>query len=51
MKRKVNYNARMYKTSVPKEIIEILNIKDGDFLEYTVNKDGTVTITKAEKGE
>lgn len=51
MKRKVNYNAGMYRTSLPKKIVEMLDLKDGDHIRYSVNDDGTITIKKAEKGE
>ena len=49
MKRKITYNAGMYRTSLPKKVVELLNIKDGDYIQYSINEDGTVTVTKVEK--
>lgn len=49
MKRKITYNAGMYRTSLPKKIVEMLGLKDGDYIQYLIHDDGTITIKKAEK--
>ena len=51
MERKVNYNSGKFITSIPLEVAKLFNLEKGDYIKYTINDDGTVTITKAEKGD
>ena len=48
MKRKVNYNSGKFITSIPLEVAKLFNLEKGDYIKYSINEDGTVTVTKVE---
>lgn len=47
----VEYNEDFaeYYVTIPEEIIDSLGWEDGDVLEWVVNKDGTVLLTKSDE--
>ena len=47
--RKVRFENRTVRTTLPKEVAEHLGLKEtGNYIKYEILKDGTVTIKKLE---
>ena len=44
-----NEDFNEYYVTIPEEIIDNLGWEDGDVLEWVVNKDGTVLLTRADE--
>lgn len=47
MKRIVRVNQRSCLVAVPTAVRQALKIEQGDFIEYKINRNGTVTIRKS----
>ena len=48
-KVKIQLCAGSYRTSIPKPIAKLLNVKEGDSIEYSIKKHGDIVVKKIEK--
>lgn len=48
MERLIRYNQRGCTVAIPVEVRDALKLGQGDFLEFRINRNGTVTIRKSE---
>jgi len=46
---KANTNSKSLRIALPIKVAELLDIQQGDSLDYEVNRDGSVTLTKADE--
>lgn len=51
MKRKYIYRNRAYATNIPKEVAEVLKLDQVGELQWTISKNGVVTVKKVEVEE
>ena len=51
MKRKYAYRKRLYSTSIPKEVAEVLKLDQEGEIQWIISKKGVVTVKKVEEGK
>ena len=51
MKRKYAYRKRLYSTSIPKEVAEVLKLDQEGEIQWSISKKGVVTVKKVEEGK
>ena len=51
MQRRCVYKNRVYATTVPKEVAEVLKLDKAGNIEWSISKKGVVTVKKVEEGK